>query len=68
METSFFSTCSQYRWRSSYFIASCGGVTVSALRKYIENQDAPESRSVIAELNCRAGVPPTDEPFIPAVI
>lgn len=29
-------------WSSSYFIASCGGVTVSTLRKYIENQDAPE--------------------------
>ena len=26
----------------SYFIASCGGVTVSALRKYIENQDSPK--------------------------
>ena len=29
-------------WSSSYFIASCGGVTVSTLRRYIENQDAPE--------------------------
>lgn len=28
-------------WNGSYFIASCGGVTVSALRKYIENQDSP---------------------------
>ncbi|RDH50531.1 IS200/IS605 family transposase, partial [Mastigocladus laminosus WC112] len=27
----------------SYFIASCGGVTVSTLRKYIENQNTPES-------------------------
>jgi hypothetical protein len=26
-------------WNGSYFIASCGGVTVSTLRKYIENQD-----------------------------
>ena len=25
----------------SYFIASCGGVTVSKLRKYIESQDKP---------------------------
>lgn len=24
-------------WNGSYFIASCGGVTVSALKKYIEN-------------------------------
>jgi putative transposase len=29
-------------WNGSYFIASCGGVTVSALRKYIENQDSPK--------------------------
>jgi putative transposase len=29
-------------WSSSYFIASCGGVTISTLRRYIENQDAPE--------------------------
>ena len=26
-------------WNSSYFLASCGGVTISTLRKYIENQD-----------------------------
>ena len=25
-------------WNSSYFIASCGGVTISTLKKYIENQ------------------------------
>ena len=29
-------------WSSSYFIASCGGVTISTLLKYIKNQDAPE--------------------------
>ena len=29
-------------WSSSYFIASCGGVTVSILRRYIENQDTPD--------------------------
>ncbi len=29
-------------WNSSYFLASCGGVTISTLRKYIENQDAPK--------------------------
>ncbi len=28
-------------WNGSYFIASCGGVTVSVLRKYIESQDRP---------------------------
>ena len=30
-------------WNGSYFIASCGGVTVSTLRKYIENQQQPET-------------------------
>jgi putative transposase len=29
-------------WNGSYFIASCGGVTVSTLKKYIENQQHPE--------------------------
>ena len=28
-------------WNSSYFLASCGGVTISTLKKYIENQDKP---------------------------
>lgn len=28
-------------WNESYFIASCGGVTISVLKKYIENQDVP---------------------------
>ena len=28
-------------WSSSYFIASCGGVTISVLRRYIENQETP---------------------------
>lgn len=28
-------------WNSSYFIASCGGVTISTLRKYIDSQDSP---------------------------
>ncbi|MFS8741216.1 IS200/IS605 family transposase [Synechococcus sp. WC10meta] len=30
-------------WNESYFIASCGGVTVSVLRQYIENQGVPAS-------------------------
>lgn len=29
-------------WNESYFIASCGGVTVSILRQYIEQQDTLE--------------------------
>jgi putative transposase len=28
-------------WNGSYFVASCGGITISTLRQYIENQDAP---------------------------
>ncbi len=28
-------------WTSGYFIASCGGVTVEELKKYIESQDRP---------------------------
>lgn len=28
-------------WNESYFIASCGGVTISVLKKYIENQNSP---------------------------
>ena len=34
--------CKSVLWNESYFIASCGGVTVSVLRKYIEHQDSPE--------------------------
>lgn len=30
-------------WNGSYFIASCGGVTVEKLKKYVENQDKPKS-------------------------
>lgn len=30
-------------WNGSYFVASCGGVTISTLKQYIENQDRPES-------------------------
>lgn len=29
-------------WNKSYFIASCGGVTISALRKYVEQQNTPD--------------------------
>jgi putative transposase len=32
-------------WSGSYFVASCGGVTVSTLRKYIEDQEVPESKN-----------------------
>ncbi|WP_424103600.1 IS200/IS605 family transposase [Moorena producens] len=29
-------------WNSYYFIASCGGVTITQLKRYIENQDTPK--------------------------
>lgn len=28
-------------WTKSYFIASCGGVTVEQLKEYVESQDSP---------------------------
>lgn len=28
-------------WNGSYFVASCGGVTIETLRHYIENQEVP---------------------------
>jgi putative transposase len=28
-------------WTGSYFIVSCGGVTIEQLRKYVEQQDRP---------------------------
>ncbi|WP_260445867.1 MULTISPECIES: transposase [unclassified Nostoc] len=29
-------------WTGSYFVASCGGVTVEQLKHYIENQEQPK--------------------------
>ncbi len=29
-------------WSGSYYIASCGGVTIEKLRKYIDNQKTPD--------------------------
>lgn len=31
-----------YFWTGSYFVASCGGVTVEQLKKYVEQQATPE--------------------------
>lgn len=28
-------------WTASYFIASCGGVTIEKLKQYVQNQDSP---------------------------
>lgn len=29
-------------WSRSYFVSSCGGASIDALRDYIENQDRPD--------------------------
>lgn len=31
-----------YFWTGAYFVASCGGVTVDQLKKYVENQKSPK--------------------------
>ena len=31
-----------YFWTGAYFLASCGGVTVEQLKKYVENQNSPK--------------------------
>jgi putative transposase len=33
-------------WTGSYFVASCGGVTVEQLKKYVENQNTPKVDSL----------------------
>lgn len=33
-------------WSGSYFVSSCGGVTVSTLGKYIEAQESPVETAV----------------------
>ena len=30
-------------WTGSYFVASCGGVTIETLKKYVKNQERPDS-------------------------
>lgn len=32
-------------WTGSYFVASCGGVTIDVLRKYVQEQDSPHDKS-----------------------
>lgn len=32
-----------YFWSGSYFVASCGGITVEQLKKYVEQQATPEN-------------------------
>ena len=31
-----------YFWTGAYFVASCGGVNVEQLKKYVENQSSPK--------------------------
>lgn len=46
-------------WNESYFIASCGGVTVTVLKKYIEKQDSPDlaGSGVLNPLACPGSHP-----------
>ncbi|MFW6358622.1 MAG: IS200/IS605 family transposase [Chroococcales cyanobacterium] len=30
-------------WTGSYFVASCGGVTIETLKQYVQNQTVPDS-------------------------
>ena len=30
-------------WTGAYFVASCGGVTIDVLKKYVQEQDCPDS-------------------------
>ena len=34
----FFNNCI---WTASYFVATCGGVTIEQLKKYVEKQQSP---------------------------
>jgi putative transposase len=31
-------------WTGAYFVASCGGVTIEVLKKYVQNQDSPPDK------------------------
>jgi putative transposase len=35
-----------YFWTGAYFVASCGGVTVEQLKKYVENQNSPKEETL----------------------
>ncbi|MDJ0689754.1 MAG: transposase [Xenococcaceae cyanobacterium MO_188.B32] len=30
-------------WTGAYFVASCGGVTIDVLKKYVQEQDCPSA-------------------------
>lgn len=32
-------------WTGSYFVASCGGVTIEQLKRYVQNQNTPSANS-----------------------
>ena len=35
-----------YFWTGSYFVASCGGVTVDQLKQYVESQNQPNNETL----------------------
>lgn len=45
LATKYFSNKPHF-WTGAYFVASCGGVTVEQLKKYVENQDSPNKETL----------------------
>nr|WP_253882669.1 transposase [Microcystis aeruginosa] len=44
-----------YFWTGAYFVASCGGVTIERLKKYVENQNSPKKVVPSIELSSVRG-------------
>jgi putative transposase len=40
-------------WHSAYFIATCGGVTVEQLKRYVQQQESPSDAEVVAKGSSR---------------
>jgi putative transposase len=40
-------------WHSAYFIATCGGVTVEQLKRYVQQQESPTDDEVISRDSSR---------------
>ncbi len=34
-------------WTGAYFVASCGGVTIEQLKKYVDNQKQPQMETLL---------------------
>jgi len=40
-----------YFWSESYFVATCGGVTVERLRQYVQSQDSPSQSNTLSVIH-----------------